>query len=155
VDASIWRFANAYGVLLLRIALGVVFFWFGALKVVGRSPVEGLVEATVYWLPAEFFVPFLGIWEMAVGIGLLFGFALRLTLALFFFQMAGTFLVLLVRPDIAFQDGNPLLLTTEGEFIVKNLVLVTAGVAVAGTARPPKHAGRVIRSSSSEVAERR
>ena len=74
-------------------------------------------------------------WEIAVGVGLLFAVALRLTLFLFWLQMAGTFLVLVAKPAIAFQGGNPLLLTTEGEFVIKNLVLIAAGLVVGGTVR--------------------
>jgi putative oxidoreductase len=44
--------------------------------------------------------------------------------------MLGTFLVLVVQPDIAFQEANPLLLTTEGEFVIKNLVLLSAGLLI-------------------------
>jgi hypothetical protein len=84
-------------------------------------------------MPSSVFVPFLGAWEMAVGGGLLFAVALRLTLFLFWLQMAGTFLVLVLRPDIAFQAGNPFLLTMEGEFVIKNLILIAAGLAVGGT----------------------
>ena len=81
------------------------------------------------------FVPFLGIWEVIVGLGLLFSWKLRLILLLFWLQMAGTFLVLLTLPDIAYQGGNPLLLTTEGEFVIKNLILITAGLVVGSTVR--------------------
>ena len=122
-----------HGIWFLRLALGTVFIWFGALKVAGVSPVAELVAQTVYWVRPETFVPILGLWEIVVGAGLLFGVALRLTLFLFWLQMAGTFLVLFVRPNIAFQHGNPLLLTTEGEFVIKNLVLIAAGLAVGST----------------------
>ena len=135
LDMRMIQFMQAYGVSLLRIALGVVFVWFGALKIVGRSPVSALVARTVYWISPEFFVPFLGMWEVLVGLGLLVPVALRLTLLLFWFQLAGTFLVLVLRPDIAFQGGNPILLTTEGEFVMKNLVLIAAGLVVGGTVR--------------------
>jgi len=127
------RFMRAYGISLIRMSLAVVFIWFGALKVIGQSPVHDLVARTVYWVSPDVFIPLLGFWEMAVGLGLLFAVALRLTLFLFWLQLAGTFLVLLVRPAIAFQGGNPLLLTTEGEFVVKNLVLITAGLVIGGT----------------------
>lgn len=127
------RFMSTHGIWTLRICLGLVFFWFGLLKVIGKSPVAGLVAQTVYWIPAEIFLPLLGIWEMVVGAGLLLAIALWLTLFLFWLQMAGTFLVLVLRPEIAFQGGNPLLLTTEGEFVVKNLVLIAAGLVVGGT----------------------
>ena len=126
-------FMRKHGIRFLRLALGTVFIWFGALKVAGVSPVAELVAQTVYWVRPESFVPILGLWEIVVGVGLLFRVALRLTLFLFWLQMAGTFLVLFVRPDIAFQHGNPLLLTTEGEFVIKNLVLIAAGLAVGST----------------------
>ncbi len=135
IDRRLTRFMSAYGVLMLRLALGTVFVWFGALKVVNRSPVSNLISNTVYWLPAKVFVPFLGLWEIAVGLGLLLGVALRLTLFLFWVQMAGTFLVLARKPAVAFQSGNPLLLTQTGEFVIKNLVLVTAGIVIGGSIR--------------------
>ena len=133
VDAAMVGFMAAWGIRLLRICLGIVFIWFGALKVSGHSPVVALVAAAVPWFPPETFVPFLGAWEILVGAGLLFRIALRLVLLLFWLQMAGTFLVLVLRPDIAFQGGNPLLLTTEGEFVIKNLVLISAGLVVGST----------------------
>ena len=128
-------FMSEYGPRILRYALAVVFIWFGALKLSGRSPVAELVAHTVYWLPANRVVPALGIWEMLVGVGLLFRVALRVTLLLFWLLLAGTSLVLVVRPDIAFQGGNPLLLTMEGEFVVKNLVLIAAGLVVGSRVR--------------------
>jgi hypothetical protein len=66
---------------------------------------------------------------------LLFGWALRFTLALFTLQMVGTFLTFLVLPEVTFRDGNPVLLTVEGEFVVKNLVLISAALVVGTTVR--------------------
>ena len=133
LDAWMVRVMRVYGIPLLRITLAIVFIWFGLLKVIGKSPVAELVAQTVYWISPEAFIPWLGAWEIAVGLGLLFAVALRLTLLLFWLQMTGTFLVLVLRPDIAFQAGNPALLTTEGEFVIKNLVLLAAGLVVGGT----------------------
>ncbi len=135
VDAWLVRFMTTYGIRLIRVSLGVVFIWFGILKLIGRSPVAQLVAQTVYWVRPGVVVPFLGIWETLVGLGLLLGRVLRLTLSLFWLLLAGTFLVLLLRPDIAFQDGNPFLLTTEGEFVIKNLVLIAGGLVVGSTVR--------------------
>ncbi len=137
-DKRMVAFMNAYGVPMLRLSLAIVFIWFGMLKVIGKSPVHDLVARTVYWVNPELFVPILGGWEILVGVGLLFAVALRVTLFLFWMQLAGTFLVLVVRPDIAFQQGNFLLLTTEGEFVIKNLVLIAAGLVVGGTLRRGK-----------------
>jgi len=133
LDRVIVAFMNTWGIRLLRLALAITFIWFGALKVFNVSPVADLVAQTLYWLPSAWVVPFLGLWEIAVGLGLLFSFALRLTLLFFFLQMAGTFLVLIVHPGLSFQNGNPLLLTVLGEFVVKNLVLLSAGLVVGST----------------------
>ena len=132
-DRVMVRFMDTYGAELLRVSVAVVFIWFGLLKLAGRSPVYDLVARTVYWVSPEAFVPLLGVWEVAIGMGLLFRFALRLTLFLFWLQLAGTLLVLVLRPDIAFQYGNPLLLTAEGEFVIKNLVLIAAGLVIGAT----------------------
>jgi putative oxidoreductase len=130
LDRKILAFLERAALPLLRLSLGVVFVWFGILKIVGQTPVAKLVADTVYWLDPRWFVPFLGAFEVLVGVGLLLGRLQRIVLALFAVQMVGTFLVLIVQPDVAFQHGNPLLLTTEGEFVVKNLVLLSAGLMI-------------------------
>lgn len=137
IDARVVAWMDRSGIRVLRIALAIVFIWFGALKVIGRSPVADLVAQTVYWFDPAKFVPVLGLWEICVGIGLLFRLMLRVTLLLFWLLLAGTFSVLLVNPHIAFQGGNPLLLTMEGEFVVKNLVLIAAGLVIGSTVRRP------------------
>jgi putative oxidoreductase len=119
------------GVTLLRIALGVVFLWFGVLKVAGTSPVHDLVAATVPFLPASWFVPAVGVFEVLAGMALVVAVRVRLVAALTALHLLGTFLVLVVQPAVAFRHGNPLLLSATGEFVVKNLVLLAAALAVA------------------------
>ena len=133
IDIAIIRFLRSWSIPALRVSVGVVFVWFGALKVFDVTPVADLVARTVYWFEPSWVVPVLGAFEILVGIGLVFKIALRATLLLFACQMAGTFLVLLLLPEVSFQDGNPLLLTVEGEFVVKNLVLLSAGMVVGAT----------------------
>lgn len=135
LDRRIVAFLERWGITALRVSLGLVFVWFGALKIFQISPVADLVARTVYWVDPSWFVPVLGGVEVIIGIGLLAGRALRTILALFWLQMLGTFLVLIVLPEVAFQRGNPLLLTVEGEFVVKNLVLLSAGMVVGSTVR--------------------
>jgi len=108
----------------------VVFVWYGALKILGVSPVVDLVASTVYWVDPEWFVPALGVVEVLIGVGLAFRLALRSVLLVLAGQMVGTFLVFFLLPEVAFQAGNPLQLTVEGEFVVKNLVLLSAGMVV-------------------------
>jgi uncharacterized membrane protein YkgB len=146
-DDAIRGFLEAYGITLLRVAVALVFIWFGALKVIGRSPVEDLVADTAYFIDADFVVVFLGVWEIVVGLGLLIPIALRLTLLLFWAQMAGTFLVLLMHPGLSFQGGNPMLLELTGEFVIKNLVLIAAGLVIGSTVRQPRRHARGFRRS--------
>lgn len=70
-----------------------------------------------------------------VEIGLLIPVAVRLTLMLFWLQMAGTFLTLVILPGRSFDDGNPLFLSVTGEFVIKNLVLIAAGLVIGSTVR--------------------
>lgn len=134
-DHAAARFMERHAIDLLRVALAIVFLWFGALKVLGHSPVEDIVKATVFFLPGDAFFVGLGVWEIVIGIGLLVPIALRATLVLFWLQMGGTFLTLLVLPELSFQGGNPLLLSVLGEFVVKNIVLIAAGLAIGSTIR--------------------
>ena len=129
------QFTAKHGITFLRVALAVVFIWFGALKVLGVSPVEDLVTKVVFWVPKVAAIQILGWTEIFVGVALLFRFATRAAMALFFVHMPGTFLVLVLHPELAFQHGNPLLLTTIGEFVLKNLVLLAAGTILLGTLR--------------------
>jgi putative oxidoreductase len=55
-------------------------------------------------------------------------------------HLCGTFLVLVMQPELAFQNGNPLLLTTIGEFVVKNVVLISAALVLAARIRESKAA---------------
>ncbi|GAB2961988.1 DoxX family protein [Saccharothrix stipae] len=119
------------GVPLLRVALGVVFVWFGVLKVAGTSPVAELVADTVPFLPASWFVPAVGVFEVLAGMALIVAVAVRPVGALVALHLLGTFLVLVVQPEVAFRHGNPLLLSTTGEFVLKNLVLLAAALVVA------------------------
>jgi putative oxidoreductase len=135
IDRAFTSFARQHSITILRVALGIVFVWFGVLKVTGHSPVEDLVIATVPWAPEDYVVTGLGIYEIAIGLGLLAAILLRVVLILFWLQLFGTFLVLVMHPSLAFQGGNPFLLTVEGEFVVKNIVLIAAGLVVASTVR--------------------
>jgi uncharacterized membrane protein YkgB len=135
LDLKIIGFLRRRSVTLLRVSLGIVFLWFGALKVTGATPVTELVASVVYWVDPDWFVPTLGVGEMVVGAGLIAARAMRLVLLLFVTQMVGTFLVLILRPDIAFENGNPAVLTVEGEFVVKNLVLLSAGLVIGAGVR--------------------
>jgi uncharacterized membrane protein YkgB len=141
---EIGQAASRYTVPLLRISLGIVYIWFGALKVGDATPVGQLVAKTVPFLPEKFFVPALGVFEVLLGLGLIVGRYLGIVALLMVGHLAGTFLVLVTQPQEAFQHGNPLMLSMTGEFVVKNVVLITAGLLLATRPRErePRHARR-------------
>jgi uncharacterized membrane protein YkgB len=129
---------------VLRLALGVIFIWFGALKLLGVSPVLSLVQKTYTFLPLHAFFLLLSIWEIGIGCGLIFRRALRCTLLLLCMHLMGTFIALLQAPPLFFFNNNPLLLTSEGEFVIKNLVLVAAALVIGGyEVRPRARASRM------------
>lgn len=135
IDTRITRWMARHGILLLRIALGVVFIWFGTLKFFpGLSPAEDLVRDTVPFLPGDVFVPFLAFWEVVIGIGFLTGRALRLTILLLFLQMPGTLSPVVLLPERVFTVF-PFGLTLEGQYIVKNFVLIAAALVIGATVR--------------------
>jgi len=134
LDKRIAAWLEIHGHRFLRYALAIVFFWFGILKLWhGLSPAEPLVAQTVTWFSASWFVPFLGLWEMAIGACLAWRPLLRVGLGLMALQMAGTFLPLVTLPAITWRSfGVP---TLEGQYIIKNLVLIGAAIVIGGTVR--------------------
>lgn len=140
VDASLTRWMARHGVVILRVALGIVFFWFGILKFFpGLSPAQTLAVKTIDvltmgLLPAGAGLVLLATLECAIGAGLISGKFMRLTLLLLAFQMIGAASPLLLFPGEVFTQF-PYAPTLEGQYIIKNLVLVSAGVVIGATVR--------------------
>ncbi len=139
IDRAIAGVMQRWGVLALRLSLGIVFVWFGILKPLGLSPAEPLLKATVRWLPVfapETWLLVIGWWEVAIGSTFFFQRTVRLAIALLFLQMVGTFMPLVLLPEVTFQEGRiPYGLTMEGQYILKNLLIIAAALVVGGTAR--------------------
>ena len=135
LDIFISKFMNNYGILLLRYSLAMIFIWFGLLKPFGISPAQELVENTVYWFDDKAtFVKFLGWWEVAIGVTICFRPLIRISILLLFLQMPGTFLPLVLLPEVCFTDF-PYGLTLEGQYIVKNLIIISSALVIGGTVR--------------------
>jgi putative oxidoreductase len=133
MDVVLTRLADAshrYGPVALRLSLALVFVWFGALKLTGDSPVEGLIGATLPFLSTDITLPALGLIEVVLGLAVAVGKAPRLVLLVLAGHLVGTFLSFLTAPHFMFDDGNPLLLTADGEFVLKNLVLISAAIVL-------------------------
>lgn len=127
------------GVSALRVSLAIIFIWFGLLKPLGLSPAGPLVEATVSWMPVftpTQWVGVIGWWEVLIGVTFLFRSTLRIAIALLALQMTGTFLPLVMLPEVTFQAGRyPFVPTIEGQYIIKNLLIISAALVVGGTVR--------------------
>jgi len=138
VDRAVALTMQRYGTFLLRNSLGIVFLWFGALKPFWLSPANELVTRTIPWIPPHILIPGLGVWEVLIGLCLLIRPLVRFALLLLFVQMVGTVLPLVLIPELCFTHF-PYALTLEGQYIVKNLCLISAGIVVGGTVRYGAH----------------
>ena len=116
---------------LVRVPMFIIFFWFGILKVFEVSPAQELIIDTVYWMPfmsAEKWTIVIGVWEMLIGIFFLSKRTTFLAMVLLFLQMSGTFMPLVILPNVTFQNSNPFLPTLEGQYIIKNIIIITAAL---------------------------
>ena len=140
LDRRLTGWMAAHGISLLRISLGLIFLWFGALKFFpGLSAAESLATRTIGVLSfgvisADAARLILAAWESLIGIGLLSGRYLRVVLLLLWVQMLGTVTPILIFPREVFAVF-PYAPTLEGQYIFKNLVLISAGIVIGGTVR--------------------
>jgi uncharacterized membrane protein YphA (DoxX/SURF4 family) len=140
IDEKLTTWMARYGVTLLRISLGIVFFWFGVLKFFpGLSPAQDLAIRTINMLtfgiiPAQAAIIILAIWECLIGIGLIFNLFMRVTLFLLWLQMIGTITPIFFFPAEVFTQ-IPYAPTLEGQYIIKNMVLISAGLVIGATVR--------------------
>ena len=140
IDRRITELMADHGLTLLRLAIGVVFFWFGILKFFpATSPAEELAGRTIETLtggslPSATALPILAIWEVAIGIALLLGRWMRAVLLLLLVQMLGTITPLFLFPTETFKVF-PIAPTLEGQYIIKNIVIVSAAIVLGATVR--------------------
>lgn len=137
LDEFIINTMSKYAVNVARLAFGVIFIWFGALKTIGElSPAYDLVAATVYWLTPEIIVPLVGLWEIAIGVCLIYPPLTRVGLLLLAGQMPATFMPLILLPEICF-NVIPFGLTLEGQYIVKNLAIIASAFIIGSSVKRP------------------
>lgn len=139
-DARLTHWTAQHAIALLRVSVGIVYLWFGVLKFFpGMSPAQDLAARTIGALsfgivgPAVA-VPLLAILETTIGLGLVTGRYLRATLLLLLGQMAGTVTPLILFPRETFTSF-PIAPTLEGQYIIKNIVLVSAALLIGSTVR--------------------
>ena len=144
-DGPITEWMARWSMPFLRVSVGIVFLWFGILKFFpGLSPAQDLAIRTIDILTFgilgdSLIIYTLAIWETLIGIGLVFKIYLRETLALLFLQMIGTITPIFFFPGEVFTQ-IPYGLTLEGQYIIKNMVVISAGIALGATVR----GGRIV-----------
>ena len=128
------RYPNA-----IRLSFAIIFIWFGSLKPLGLSAAEPLVLKTASWMPLfspHTWLAVIGLWEVAIGVLFLTNRTTRIAIFLLFLQMSGTFLPLFVLPEVTIQPyGIPFLPTMEGQYIIKNLIILSAALVLGSFVR--------------------
>ncbi len=132
MDSVLISGMHHWGIPVLRIAIGIIFLWFGVLKMIGMSPVMDFLQQTYPLIANETGVWILGLIEVIIGAGLLYTRGLKLALVLLWFQLLGTLATFILAPALTFQGSFPFFLTFEGEFVLKNIVFFAASMVIAG-----------------------
>ena len=135
IDRQITAFMAKYGLVLLRLSLGIVYIWFGALKLFpDASPASELIRRSFEFLPGDYFIPAVGALEIIIGLGFLTGLFLRITIFLMGLQILGALSPMLLEPSAVWVKF-PFFLTLEGQYMVKNSVLIAAAIVIGATVR--------------------
>ena len=139
-DKQVTNWMAENGIQFLKFSIGFIFIWFGGLKFFpGVSPAEGLATSTIQLLtfdliPSNVILVLLASLEVGIGVLLISGKVLRFTIALLFLQMVGTLTPIVLFPDLVFRVF-PYALTIEGQYIFKNVVIISAALVIGATAR--------------------
>ena len=134
LDRRIGLWLEKYGHISHRLALALLFIWFGLLKPLGYKTATSVLAHTIYWGSPDVMVPILGWWEVVLGLGLLIRPLVRIALLLLVVRLPGTLLAFVLLPEVCFE-GSVLTPTPEGQYLVKDLVLFTAAMIIGGTVR--------------------
>ncbi len=120
--------------LLAHLALFIVFFWFGSLKLFGLSPANDLVEALLLKIPImnmwpfESFIVVLGLFEMIIAVLFLSQRTTKIAVMILIPHMITTIVPLFLLPDMVWQ--GTFAPTLEGQYIIKNIVIVALAISV-------------------------
>lgn len=137
-DEKIITFFRRSYIPLARVALFVVFFWFGILKLTGASPAGDLAEAlTANTIDMDWFnVSFklLAVLECVIGVLFLIPKAVRIVIPLLFVHLLVVCSPLILVPELTWQSF--MVPTLEGQYIIKNIVIVALAFGVAANTRP-------------------
>ena len=136
VDQWLMALFLRYGHWLHRVSLGVLFIWFGLLKPLGHKTTTSILAHTIYWGEPANMVVMLGWWEVAIGVCLLFRPLVRVAVLLLMIRLPGVLLAFVLKPDVCFFSF-PFAPTPEGQYLIKDLVLFIATLAIVGSTHLP------------------
>lgn len=140
-DYRLIHIFRAVSVPLARLALFVIYFWFGLLKVIGFSPasplVSSLLERTMPFMSFPTFIVLFGLFEMLIGLLFIIPRCERVVIPLLFFHMITTAMPLFLLPQITWTAA--FVPTLEGQYIIKNLALIASAAAIVAHMHPMKH----------------
>lgn len=141
IDEKLIVFFRRISVPLARIAIFVVYFWFGILKILDTSPanplVNDLLHRTMPGVTFHQFIIFFSIYEMVIGIVFLIPKWERVAILLLIPHMVTTFMPLVLLPAVTWQSFmTP---TLEGQYIIKNLVIIALAFSLAARLEPWKN----------------
>lgn len=128
-----WMAKNGFA--LLRICIGIVFFWYGVQKFFpGVSSAEELAAKTIETLTFGIVkhaisMPLLAAWEVFLGITFVTGRLMRVAVPLLFLQMTGTLMPLFLFPSETFETII-FVPTLVGQYIFKNIIIITGAMVV-------------------------
>ncbi|MES2088321.1 MAG: hypothetical protein V4467_05035 [Patescibacteria group bacterium] len=138
LDLGFISFCRMALIPIARFGLFVIFFWFGFLKVIGLSPASGLVrslfERTMPIMTFDVFLILFGAFECLIGILFLIRGFERIVIPLLFFHMITTFMPLFLLPQVTWSGF--MVPTLEGQYIIKNLVIISTAIAIAANLKP-------------------
>lgn len=133
LDQRLTASMHQHGHHLERRAIGALFAWFGLNKVLGFKSATSIIAETVYVGTPETSARVLGLWELAIGLCLFIYPLARVGLGLLAIRLPGTLLALIVKADVCWHE--PFVPTIQGQYLIKDVVLITAAMVIGGTLR--------------------
>ncbi len=139
-DETLIGWMKRWSMPMARIAIFVVYFWFGILKVSALSPanplVASLLERTLPFISFDTFIILLGLYEMAIGVVFLIKGWERLAFLLLVLHLITVIMPLILLPAITWQSA--FVPTLEGQYIIKNILIIACAMSIVSNLQPWK-----------------
>lgn len=138
INTSVVGAIDGPGRPLLTAVVGLLFVWLGLLKPFGDAASRTILDASVYFGDPEQLLVVLGWWEVAIGICLVMPALQALALPLLILRLPGILLAFVFKLDACFYSF-PLAPTAEGKYLLRDLALFLAAIALAARRSPTRH----------------